>query len=313
MAGKISCIVHTRNSEATLEKALSSVDWVDELVVVDMQSEDETLKIAANYADRILKAEPAPRIDGVRNAFLKELNHQWALVLDSDEYLALDAAQNIKSLIKQHGDNFDAFAFPRFNYLAGVPLMGGGRYPDHQIRLFRNGSVKWHDSNHQLPEVITGPDRLMKLTPPNCLHIHHPNYENLQEFMAKQISYALNDTYPQDPAAFEFSEYIARAHEQLALRSEPQTDGDVSHALALVMAWDSLLRGLIHWDRLDPKPPLNYLSALPAGATKVPHSKIALRKMLGRHLAWKHILAALVYRLRRLLHKFKPGRKRDSQ
>ena len=312
MPAEISCIVHTRDSQATLERALSSVSFVDELIVVDMQSQDETLRIAARHKARILHADPAPRIDGVRNAFLGEASHPWTLVLDSDEYLAADAEQNLRELIERHGDDYDAFAIPRFNYMGGVPLMGGGRYPDFQIRLFRRGTVRWHDSNHEAPELQSGSGRLMRLTPPDCLHIHHPNYDNLREFMAKQLDYALNDTYATDPESFGFSEYIARAQEQLALRSEPQKDGDISHALALVMAWDAVMRGLIHWDRLEPKPALDYLNALPAGAAKVPWTKLRARKMLGRHLPLKHLLAAVLCRLRRLagLIKQKTGRGR---
>ena len=301
MPNSLSCIVHTRDSEKTLERALKSVSWVDELIVVDMQSSDSTLEIAAKYDATILHTEIAPRIDGVRNDFLGQATQPWTLVLDSDEYLAEDAPENVQTILTEHGSDYDAFAIPRYNYLDGVPLMGAGRYPDYQTRLFRSGMVRWQDSNHNPPQVISGPARLMRLTPPGCLHIHHPNYQNLQEFIAKQVEYALNDTYPADPHDFQFSDYIARAHEQLAMRSEPEKDGDISHALAVVMAWDSVIRGLIHWDQLEPKPALAYLDALPAGAAKIPWAKLAARKMLGRHLPWKHLLAAIRHRLQRLI------------
>ena len=73
-----------------------------------------------------------------------------------------------------------------------APVMrGSGWYPDHQIRLFRKGTVRWSDTHHTPPQVTTGRARLMELRPPGCLHIHHRNYESLRHFAEKQLRYAL--------------------------------------------------------------------------------------------------------------------------
>lgn len=259
----ISCIMHTCNSQATLEAALWSVTWVDELIIVDMGSADATLTIARKYTDRIFSTNKVPRVDGIRNDYLEKAENQWVLVLDSDEYLAADARDTIKKLIAEYGAHYDAFAIPRYNYIAGQIMRGSGWYPDHQIRLFRKGTVQWTDGIHISPRIISGHDRLMTLTPPSCLHIHHRNYEDLSHFITKQVTYAVNDHYDTNPETFHFDDYIACAYESLAFRRDPERDGDLSRALALIMAWDAIIRGLIHWDRLQPRPPLNDLVALP--------------------------------------------------
>ena len=115
----ITCIVHTRNSEATLEAALASVAWADELLVVDMASEDRTREIAAKYEARILEAPEAPRVDGIRNRYLEAASHEWILVLDSDERLADDGEEEVRRLVAEAGTDVDAFAIPRFNTIAG--------------------------------------------------------------------------------------------------------------------------------------------------------------------------------------------------
>jgi glycosyltransferase involved in cell wall biosynthesis len=262
----ITCIVHTRNSESTVEAALDSVAWADELLVVDMESEDRTREIAAGYATRILEAPVAPRVDGIRNRYLEEARHQWILVLDSDERLADDGEEAVRSLVAEAGTEIDAYAIPRFNTIAGQVMRGSGWYPDAQIRLFRKGTVRWHDVHHRGAEVLTGRARRRRLEPPGCLHIHHRNYESLAHFIRKQVDYALTDRYDDDPSAFRFEAYVSRAHENLAARRDPDHDGDLSHALSLLMAWNELVRGLVHWERLDPRPPLGEAAALPARA-----------------------------------------------
>ncbi len=260
---KISAIVHTCNSEETVERALRSLAWVDELLVVDMDSSDGTLELCRTYATRIYHQQKVNRVDGIRNRYLELAAGPWIFVLDSDEFLAADAPQAVRRLINDYGCDFDAFRIPRYNLIGDQIMRGSGWYPDPQIRLFRKGAVRWSDSTHRVPEVLTGESRLMVLEPPDCLHIHHRNYRDLRHFIAKQLAYALQDNYDANPDRFSFSDYMARAYTALAARRDTDNDGDLSHALSLVMAWDAVIRGLIHWDSLDPQPPLEQLTPIP--------------------------------------------------
>jgi glycosyltransferase involved in cell wall biosynthesis len=291
--------VHTRDSAATLEDALRSLAWADEILVVDMASRDATLDLARRYATRVLAAEVAPRVDGIRNRYVDEVTGDWVLVLDSDEVLADDAGAEVRRLVAAHGADVDAFAIPRFNSIAGQVMRGSGWYPDHQIRLFRKGTVRWSDTHHTRPEVVTGRARLMELRPPRCLHIHHRNYESLRHFAEKQLQYALTDRYDTRPESFDFADYVASAYETLATRDDPAQDGDLSHALALLLAWDRIVRGLVHWESLEPRPPLGLLAALPVAAGRVPWWRVRLRRLLGRHHAWAYYARRLRDVLRR--------------
>ncbi len=296
----VSCIVHTRDSEATLARALGSVRWADELIVVDMDSRDATLRIAREFSARILTAPPVDRVDAVRNAYLEQARHEWVLVLDSDEALSADAEPTLRTLLGERGAAYDAFAIPRFNTIGGQVMRGSGWYPDHQIRLFRKGCVRWSDDIHVPPAVTTGPARLLELEPEHGLHLHHRNYENLRHFITKQLAYALKQPYPRDPASFDFGDYVALAYRRMATRRDVETDGDLSHALALVMAWDALMRGLLHWDALAPRPGLGAWAALPVATSRVPWWRLKLRRWILRPLPWPAMARGLVRRARRL-------------
>ena len=45
----VSILIHTRNSAATLERTLASVRWSDDIVVIDMESTDDTIAIARQF------------------------------------------------------------------------------------------------------------------------------------------------------------------------------------------------------------------------------------------------------------------------
>lgn len=296
---RISAIVHTRDAAATLEAALRSLAWADEILVVDMQSRDATRDIARRYATRVVDAPLAPRVDGIRNRWADEASGDWVFVLDADESLADDAGDEIRRLVATHGPDVDAFAIPRCNSIAGQVMRGSGWYPDHQIRLFRKGLVRWSDTHHTPPEVVSGRARLMELVPPDCLHIHHRNYESLRHFAEKQLAYALSDRYDPRPESFDFADYVASAYETLATRDDPEQDGDLSHALALLLAWDRIVRGLVHWESLEPRPPLGLLAALPIATERVPWWRVRLRRWLGRRHSWAYYARRLRDVLRR--------------
>jgi glycosyltransferase involved in cell wall biosynthesis len=258
---EITVIIHTRDSEATLPRLLESVNWAEERIVVDMESRDRTCEIARQNGATLFSTPVVPRIDGIRNDFLERGKHEWVFVLDADEYLAADAQQVVRGLLAQYGKSCDAFFIPRYNMIAGQIVRGRSWYPDHQIRLFRKGCVRWSDSTHQLPEVLTGPKRLHTLEPPGCLHIHHENYTSVEQFIERQVKYALNDRYPEE--GFSFERYVAEAYEEFNFRLDEKNDGEISFALATVMAWDRVIRGLIHWERLGRKDSLYRAYSLP--------------------------------------------------
>ena len=50
---KISAVINTRNEERNIRYCLETLQWCDEIIVVDMESEDKTVEIAKEYTDKI--------------------------------------------------------------------------------------------------------------------------------------------------------------------------------------------------------------------------------------------------------------------
>ena len=101
----------------------------------------------------------------------------------------------------------------------------------------------------------------------SCLHIHHQNYTHLGDLLLRQLHYAVTDAYDTNPESFSFDEYVSKAYQTYSARHDTKSDGDLSHVLATIMAWDALIRGLLHWEQCSPRPKMKPFFSIPVTAT----------------------------------------------
>ncbi|WFB35515.1 glycosyltransferase family 2 protein [Kiritimatiellota bacterium B12222] len=292
----ISLLVHTRNSQDSLEKTLASAQGVDEVLIIDMESADNTLAIAKKFGARILSIPPNDRVDEIRNTYLEEVSFDWTLVLDSDEFLPADGITTLQALRQQaHSGNYDAVKLPRYNIIADRVLTSCGWYPDQQLRFFKTGFGNWGDGHHHSPTCKSGEKRTLTLQPPQCLHIHHQNYKNFREVIQKQLHYALSDHYDSDEKPFEFQKYVMEAYDIFAERHDVENEGDFATALATIMAWDQVIRGLIHWDDLGRSAPLMEAFSLPIRTqeTELASTQEDLKELHAQHTTLRAQYTAL--------------------
>lgn len=281
---EITLLVHTRNSQATLPRLLESTAWCDERIVVDMSSTDSTVEIADASGCRVIHVAAEPFRDVLRNRHLDEPACPWTLVLDSDEHLAADAEVNLRRIVSGLEPEVDAVRMPRFNTIAGRVMRGSGWYPDHQVRLFRTGAVEYESAHHRPPRLRDESRRMVTLEPPHCPHIHHENYTSLADFVERQMRYATSDTYETATDGFDFTEYLARAAAEFDTRHQPDHDGDLSYALALLMYWNQVIRGLIHWESLGRMPALPTDSPFPLAESTVAPVDVGPQEELRRRV-----------------------------
>lgn len=140
----LSCVVITKNEEANIIDCLSSVyGWVDEIVVVDDESFDQTVKLAKRYTNKIFIQHMD--IEGKhRNWAYAQASNNWVLSLDADERVTEELKEEITQTLSQN-TIFSAFAIPRRNLLGDYWLRWGGQYPAAQLKLFRKDKFKWED------------------------------------------------------------------------------------------------------------------------------------------------------------------------
>ncbi|NCN45663.1 MAG: hypothetical protein COU63_03285 [Candidatus Pacebacteria bacterium CG10_big_fil_rev_8_21_14_0_10_36_11] len=185
MTNKLSVLIHTKDVAETLEKTLSSVKFADEIVIVDMESSDDTLKIAKKYTNNIFHHEDVGYADPARNFAISKATNEWILVVDADEVISEELREIILETINNK-DSADIYHLPRKNFVFNKWIMKTGWWPDYQPRLFRKGTVSWQVGVHRLPDM-TGTQE--KFPAEEKYAIEHANYIDTSHFIKKLNHY----------------------------------------------------------------------------------------------------------------------------
>ncbi|MEK7502080.1 MAG: glycosyltransferase family 2 protein [Patescibacteria group bacterium] len=146
---KLTGIVIAKNEEEMIEDCLESLQFCDEIVVVDNESEDKTSEISKKYGARVIKVK-SDDFSKLRSEGLKNLSSDWVLYLDADERVTLELGKEIKQIIINPGE-FKAFRIKRKNY-----YFGNKEWPkiEKLERLFRKKNLKgWYGKIHESPQV----------------------------------------------------------------------------------------------------------------------------------------------------------------
>lgn len=182
---KISVVINTKNAAETLERALKSVSWADQIVVMDMHSSDATEKIAKKFKADFYTHADVGYVEPARNAAIKKAIHPWVLILDADEEIPATLAERITSLV--NGDaTADAYFLPRKNIVFGEWYQHAGWWPDYQLRFFKAGHVVWADKIHAQPTIHGIKDYL---APTEEHAILHYNYQTIEQFVERLNRY----------------------------------------------------------------------------------------------------------------------------
>jgi glycosyltransferase involved in cell wall biosynthesis len=182
----ISVVINTYNEAEKLPACLDSLaGWVDEIVVVDMGSQDRTLEILKKYQAKISPHKYLPYVEPARNFGLSLAQGNWILVIDPDERIPEALAQKLQTIVDQ--DRFEVVNIPRKNIIFGKWIRHSNWWPDYHVRFFKKGKVSWSERIHLYPKVE---GRVLELPAQENLAIEHLNYETVSQFLERQNRYS---------------------------------------------------------------------------------------------------------------------------
>lgn len=139
----ISVAIAVFNESAFIESCLNAVyTWVNEIVIVDGQSTDNTVELIKKRfpKTKIISTTNKPNFHINKQLAIDNCHSDWILQLDADEVVSAQLKQEILKTI--NSTNFSGFWIKRKNYFLGKFLTKGGVYPDPTIRLYRQGKGK---------------------------------------------------------------------------------------------------------------------------------------------------------------------------
>ena len=136
---RVTAIVITFNEAANIEAALASLSFADEIVVVDSQSTDDTVRIARAFTDKVI-VRPWPGYIEQKNFAAAQASHDWILSLDADERISEPLAAEIRTLAD---GSAAGYRMPRVTFHLGRWLRSTDWYPDFQLRLYDRRRARW--------------------------------------------------------------------------------------------------------------------------------------------------------------------------
>lgn len=146
--GKISAIVNTLNEEKNIGDCLECLKWCDEIVVVDMYSDDKTVEIASEYTNKVLYYKRVGYVEPARQFAVEQAVGDWIFIVDADERVPKALAEKLRKIAEENLPNKDIISIPRKNYALGKWIKHAAWYPDSQLRFFRKGAMRFGDRIH---------------------------------------------------------------------------------------------------------------------------------------------------------------------
>lgn len=129
----ISLCMICKNEEKTIGDTLKSVkDMVDEIIVVDTGSTDNSIDIIKSYGGKVYREEWKDDFSYIRNIGLNKAKGKWILVLDCDEIINDEGKERIFNYIKDNEKD------KGLNLRVASFIDGKKRSIENSIRIFRN-------------------------------------------------------------------------------------------------------------------------------------------------------------------------------
>jgi glycosyltransferase involved in cell wall biosynthesis len=175
----LSVIIITKNEEKRIEKCLQHLSWVDEIVVVDSYSSDNTFTLSKCYTD-LVYGRVFDSFQNQRNFAIDQATKEWILSVDADEWFNEALCKEIKDKLANPGD-FVGFLVPMESYLFNQPV----RYTwgrNLMLRLFRREKGRFVSPIHEKLKVEGSIGQLKN-------PFYHYNSDTLEQFIQKNNQY----------------------------------------------------------------------------------------------------------------------------
>ena len=244
---KITAIIITFNEEANIARAIQSVGWADEVIVVDSESSDRTVEVAGRFTERVI-VRKWPGYSAQKNFAAGQASHDWIFSLDADEQVSDRLGRQIESLKKGPEPLVAGFEMPRLTSYLGRWIRHSGWYPDWKLRLYDRRRALWigdfvHEGVQAEGEIARLDGDLLHFTVNNASehHLRIDRYTTLaaQQAFAAGVRPSLVSIVLSPPATF-IRSYVFK---------QGFRDGLQGYAIARFAAHYAFLKNLKLWEK----------------------------------------------------------------
>ena len=218
----VSVLIPIKNEAENLPRCLESVQWADEILVVDSHSTDGSAQIAEQHGAKVAQFDFNGTWPKKKNWALENLSfkNDWVFILDADEVLPAEAQAEISNAIANAGDVVGYWINRRFMFLGR--WLRHSYYPNWNLRLFRHALGRYErltvaetrSGDNEVHEhvVVQGPTARLR-----C-EMDHYAFPSIEVFIEKHNRYS---NWEARVAADELLHGSSREVEQCSGRAPP--------------------------------------------------------------------------------------------
>ena len=180
---KISAVIITFNEAHRIRTTLDSLQWCDEIIVVDSGSTDDTIQICKEYTTCKVYNQPFLGY-GPQKKFAVDLaTYDWILSIDADEVVVPELKLEIQKLLSQAKISHTGFHVPITHVFLNKVFRFGREYKHYHLRMFNKQFGNFNNGNvHERLEVEGAKAKLKN-------HVLHYSYTNTHHYFEKFNNY----------------------------------------------------------------------------------------------------------------------------
>ena len=152
----VTALIHTLNERDYIEDCLRSVEWADEIYLVDSFSTDGTVEL-------IREKFPRARIEqreylgaaSQKNYAIDRTTHDWIFIIDADERVTPKLRDELLRTLEGPLDKW-AWSVGRLNFMLGKPVRFSGLQRDRVTRLFHRGHARYPNRRVHADLLVDG-------------------------------------------------------------------------------------------------------------------------------------------------------------
>lgn len=252
---KITAVIHTLNEENNIEACLQCLNWVDEIIVIDMYSDDKTVEICRKYTQNVFSFNRTGGfVEPAREYALSKTSGDWIVIVDADERIPLSLSVKLKKIAES--DEYDYVEIPFKNFLFGKWMNYTGMYPDYHPRFFKKGKVTTSEKVHGKFKTSGKCLKLDQKDESNC--VIHFGYTTIHQYIEKLNRYtnAEVDKFIQSDKKFTKMKMIMAGFYEFRRRyisKKGYKDGIHGLIVSLFRAFYHFLIYAKYWEHLNSK------------------------------------------------------------
>lgn len=180
---KVSALIPTYNEEKNIRDCLESLQWAEEIIVVDSYSEDSTREIAREFTDRVYQHEYVNSATQKNWALDNlEFSNRWVLIVDADERCTDELRTSIES--KSENPGYDGYWIYRENHFLGKKIKHCGWNKDKVLRLFKKEKGRYKDKEVHAQLNLSGKENSLEGK------LKHFTYRDFESYFEKFNRYS---------------------------------------------------------------------------------------------------------------------------